>query len=225
VSLRNFFSFLGDGERQILGRVSNLLDSSIETSRHLLALAGYLKNYDYDAVEREYATTADLNEQVVQDHRSLVRELCTGSFFGGIREDLLALLELISSISDTSKRAARVFHERQSPKDVIDYFFKEDVELFISTCISAAELLRQGIVALEKTRDEVLTIVEKVEAKENEADAMKYAIIQHLFKNEIDAKSLDIVMLKDFLETADDVADYSESGSDVLSILVAKGYS
>jgi hypothetical protein len=31
--------------------------------------------------------------------------------------------------------------------------------------------------------------------------------------------------LQDFLETADDVADYSESGSDVLLILVAKGYS
>ena len=54
---------------------------------------------------------------------------------------------------------------------------------------------------------------------------MKYAIIQHLFKNEINAKSLDIVMLRDFLETADDIADNSENGSDVLSILVAKGYS
>jgi uncharacterized protein Yka (UPF0111/DUF47 family) len=60
---------------------------------------------------------------------------------------------------------------------------------------------------------------------EREADTMKYAIIQHLFKNEINAKSLDIVMLKDFLETADDIADNSENGSDVLSILVAKGYS
>lgn len=225
MSLRNFFSFLGNGERQILARVLNLLDSSMETSKHLLPLVGYLKKYDYDAVEREYATIADHDEQVAQDHRNLVRELCTGSFFGGIREDLLTLLELISNISDTSKRAARVFHERQVPQDVIDYLFKDDVELFISTCISDAELLGEGIKALERTKDEVLTIAEKVEAKEREADTMKYAIIQHLFKNEINAKSLDIVMLRDFLETADDIADNSENGSDVLSILVAKGYS
>jgi len=224
VSLRNFFSFLGNGEQQILDRVCKLLDSSIDTSRHLLALAGYLKSYDYDAVNREYATIADLEEQVAQEHRSLVRELCTGSFFGGIREDLLTLLELISNISDTSKRAARV-HERQVPKDVVDYLFKDDVELFISTCISVAELLLQGIEALGKNKEEVLSIAEKVEAMETKADTMKYAIIQHLFKNEINAKSLDIVMLKDFLETADDVADNSENGSDVLLILVAKGYS
>ena len=32
-------------------------------------------------------------------------------------------------------------------------------------------------------------------------------------------------MLKDFLNTADDVADNAEDGSDVLQILVAKGYS
>ena len=225
MSIRNFFRFLGDGEQQILVRVLKLLDGSIETSSHLLPLVEYLKKYDYDAVEREYATIADLDENVAQDHRNLVRELCTGSFFGGIREDLLNLLELISNISDTSKRAARVFHERQVPRDVIDYLFKDDIELFISTCISDAELLRDGIEALERTREEVLTLAEKVETKEREADTMKYAIIQDLFKNEINAKSLDIVMLRDFLETADDIADNSENGSDVLSILVAKGYS
>jgi predicted phosphate transport protein (TIGR00153 family) len=225
VSLRNFFGFLSNGERQILDRVCNLLESSIETSRHLLALAEYLKSYDYGAVRREYDTIADLEDRVTQEHRKLVREMCTGSFFGGIREDLLTLLELISNISFASKRAARVFHELQVPKDVVDYMFKDDVDLFISTCISAAETLRDGIKALEKNKNEVLSIVEKVEAKEREADTMKYAIIQNLFKNEINAKSLDIVMLQDFLETADDIADNSENGSDVLSILVAKGYS
>jgi len=225
VSLRNFFGFLSDGEQQILDRVSKLLDASIETSGHLLALAGYLKSYDYDAVEREYATIADLEERVAEEHRNIVRVVCTGSFFGGIREDLITLLGIISNISDTTKRAARVFHERQVPKDVVDYLFKDDVELFISTCISAADLLREGIKALERTKNEVLSMAEKVDAKERQADTMKYAIIQDLFKNEINAKSLDIVMLQDFLETADDIADYSQSGSDVLLILVAKGYS
>ena len=225
MSLRNFFGFLSNREQALLDRVSKLLDDSIQTSRHLLALTGSLKSYDYAAVDREFHTVADLEDRVAQEHRSLVREVCSGSFFGGIREDLLNLLEIINNISDTSKRAARVFHERQVPKDVIDYLFKDDVELFISTCIDAAELLKEGILALGKNKNEVLTIAEKIDEKESEADAMKYAIIKDLFKNEINAKSLDIVMLQDFLETADDVADFSESGSDVLLILVAKGYS
>ena len=108
---------------------------------------------------------------------------------------------------------------------MIEYWFRDDVEFFISTCISAAELLRDGIKAFEKTKNEVLSIADKVDEMENEADTMKYAITQDLFKNAINAKSLDMVMLRDFLETADDIADFSEEGSDILQILVAKGYS
>jgi len=201
------------------------MDISIKSARHLLQLVQHLQNYDYEAVDREFALIADLKKEAYSEHRSLVRLLSTGSFFGGIREDLLSLLELVVNISDTSKRCAMIFHDMRVPKEVVDYFFQGDVGAFLSTCIAAAELLKGAIQALEKNKEEVLSLSEQVEEKEAEADEIHHSIVRHLYKNEINAKSLDIIVLTDFLHIADDIADYSEQGSDVLVILLAKGYS
>ena len=223
--ISDLFSFLGSGERKILGGVISLLDLSIESSQHLLSLVMQLKIRDYEAVDKEFETISNLESQADDERRNLVRVLCTGSFFGGIREDLLNLLDLIGNISHSAKHSAMVFHDSKLPKEVIDYFFQEDVASFITTCTSASQLLKTAIQALETNKGEVLSIAEKVEEKEAQADEIHHSIVRHLYKNEINAKSLDIVELTDFLHLADDIADNAENGSDVLQILVAKGYS
>jgi predicted phosphate transport protein (TIGR00153 family) len=223
--ISDLFSFLGSGERQTLERIIKLQDMSIETSQHLLLLLQRLKDHDYGGVDREFAIITDLERSVEDEHRSLVRLLCTGSFFGGIREDIINLVGLVEHIAHASKHSAMMFRDMKLPQDVVDYFFQEDVPSFISTCIAAAQLLNEAIKALEKNKDEVLSLAEEIEKKESEADAIQHNIVRHLFKNEINAKSLDITVLKDFLHMADDIADDSASGSEVLSILVAKGYS
>jgi predicted phosphate transport protein (TIGR00153 family) len=223
--LTDFFSFLGSGERQIVNQIQGLLDISSETARHVLKQVELLKNYDYEGVDREFEAIDDLKTKAYSEHRSLVRLLSTGSFFGGIREDLLSISEMIVNIADTSKRCAMIFHDMQVPKEVVDYFFQGDVEAFLSTCINATELLKEAIAALEKNKNEVLSLTEKVEEKEADADDIHHSIVRHLYRNEINAKSLDIIVLTDFLHIADDIADYSEEASDVLVILIAKGYS
>jgi len=225
MALKAFFQFFSRGERTIIARVVLMLDRAIEASEHLLVQTRALRAYDYEAVTSEYAIIDDIEGKLDQDHRDLVREICTGSFFGGIREDLLALLENIDSIADASKDAAKIFRERRVPQDVVDYFFKADVEEFLAKCIDATKVFREDIKALEKSKSEVLLLSEEVEQREEEADALRNGVIEHLFRNEINGSALDIIMLKDFLVTADDVADNAEHGSDVLQILVAKGYS
>jgi predicted phosphate transport protein (TIGR00153 family) len=223
--LSDFFKFLGSGERQTLNRVVALLDMAIDSSQHLLILVQDLKTYDYDSVEKEFHIIDDLEGKTDDEHRALVRTICTGSYFGGIREDLLSLLEVIDNIPDSAKHAAEIFRDIQLSKEVVDYFFMEDVGSFISTCIESVKEFKETVLALEKNKEDVLSLAEKVEAKEDGADEKHHSIVRHLYKNEINAKSLDIIMLKDFLTTVDDIADNAEHGSDILLILVAKGYS
>ena len=223
--LKDIFGFFSRGEQEIIGKVVRNLDVSIDAARHLLKLVVSLQRYDYDDVNREYEIIADLEEKGDELHRTLVREIATGSFFGGIREDLLNLLERIDSIADESKDSGKIFHLRRIPKETVNYLFKGDVVSFITTCVKTAELLRESILALEKSKSDVLTLVEKVEQSEEEADAIRYGILETLLKNEIGGDVLDIIMLKDFLNTADSIADNAENGSDVLQILIAKGYS
>jgi predicted phosphate transport protein (TIGR00153 family) len=219
------FGFFSSGEKRILGNVVANLDVSIDAARHLMKLVSSLQKYDYEDVDAEYGIIASLEEKEDVMHRSLVREIAMESFFGGIREDFLNLLERIDSIADEAKDAAKIVHQRKIPKDTVDYLFRGDVSLFISTCVKTAELLRDSVLALEKSKTEVLSLVEAVEKSEEEADAIRYGILENLLKNEINGNVLDIILLKDFLNTADDVADNSEYGSDVMQILVAKGYS
>ena len=225
MSLKNIFSFLSRGEHSIIERVVALLDVSIDSANHLVVLSESLRAHDYEAVDREFETIHALERKVDEDHRQLVREIATGSFFGGIREDLLDLLELIDNIADSAKNSAQIFHQIRFPDEVIDYLFQGDVGSFIKSVIDAAETFKQAIRSLEKDKDEVLSLTEKVEKDERQSDELHHKIVQHLFKNEINAKSLDIIMLRDFLSLVDDIADNSEGGSDVLQVLVAKGYS
>ncbi len=183
------------------------LDVSIDAARHLLKLVISLQKYEYDDVNAEYKIIADLEEKGDELHRTLVREIATESFFGGIREDFLNLLEKIDSIADEAKDAGKIFHQRHVPKETVNYLFKGDVISFISTCVKTTELFRESILALEKDKRDVLSLVERVEESEESADTIRYAILENLLKNEINGDVLDIVMLKDFLNTADDVAD------------------
>lgn len=223
--LRGVFGFMSRGEKEILDKVLQNLDVSIDTARHLQKQVDFLKSYDYDSVDSEWKIIADLEEKGDELHESLVREIVTGSFFGGIREDFLNLLERIDSIADEAKDAGKTFYLRRIPKETVDYMFNGDVDSFIATCVKTTELFRDSIVALEKNKMEVLSLVEKVEQSEEDADTIRYSILGNLLKNDINADVLDIIMLRDFLNTADGIADNAENGSDVLQILIAKGYS
>ncbi len=223
--ISDLFSFFSSGEREIIDQVVSLVDLSIQSAQELLKQVELLKEYDYEGMDREFSIIDDLKTKAYSQYRSLVRQLSTGSFFGGIREDLLSVSEMIVNIADASKRCSLVFHDLQEPREVIDYFFQGDVEGFLSTCISANELLKDAIYALEKNKEEVLSLAEKIDEKETDADDIHHEIVRHLFKNEINANSLDIIALSDFLHMADDIADYSEIASDHLVILIAKGYS
>lgn len=200
------------------------LDVSIDAAKHLELQVKSLQKYDYDNVNSEFKIISDLEEKEDDLHRALVREIVTGSFFGGIREDFLNLLECIDSIADEAKDAGKIFHLRHIPKETIDYLFRRDVGAFIATCLRTTKLLRDSIHALQEEKVDILAQVEKVERSEEEADAIRYIVIENLLRNEIEANVLDIIMLKDFLNTADGIADNAEDGSDVLRVLVAKGY-
>jgi predicted phosphate transport protein (TIGR00153 family) len=223
--LRKRLDFLSRGEKDILDEVISNLDLSLETARHLLKQVDFLKIHDYSNVLKEYEIISNLETEADSVHLKSVERICSGSFFGGIREDFLALLECIDSIADSAKGAARIFRAREVSVKAIDYFFKEDVVLFVETCIEAVEVFRSAVVALGESKSEVIKLAAQVERKEEEADAVKATVLENLLKNKVDAEVLDVIMLKDFIGIADNVADYAEDGSDVLLTLVAKGYS
>ena len=98
---------------------------------------------------------------------------------------------------------------------------------YVHKLIETVEELKKALKALQEknAKNNVVKLSVQVERREEEADEIRDSILENLLKNEINVDSLDVVMLREFLVKADDVADNAEDASDVLLTLIAKGYS
>ncbi len=220
------FSIFSRGEDEVLKLVITNLDFAIETARGLVKLVDSLKNHDKSMVLSVAKSIGEMETKADSMHQKAIEDISSGSFFGGIREDLLEILEYIDNIADAGKDSSRVFSQRNIPLEVTDYLFKRDVRSFIDKLIETDDALKVAVLALgeKDAKTKVVELATKVERKEEEADEIRASILDNLLKNEIKADPLDIIMLKEFLEIADDVADSAEDASDVLLVLIAKGY-
>jgi predicted phosphate transport protein (TIGR00153 family) len=219
-------SFFSRGESKVLSFATSNLDYCIEIAHHLTNLVYALKNHDRAKTLQEVKIISEMETRADEMHQEAVRTISAGSFFGGIREDILSLLEHIDNMADAAKDSSRIFSQRDISFETIDYLFKRDVASFINKLIESGEQLKLAALALSNkdAKTKVLELSAKVERKEEEADELRAKILDNLLRNEIQADPLDIILLKQFLEVADNVADGAEDASDVLVILIAKGY-
>ena len=221
-----FFDFLSRGENRILDQVVGHLEASIDAAHHLPILVSALQAHNRAAVLQECKLIGEIETRADALHQKAVEQISSGSFFGGVREDILLLLEEIDNIADAAKDSSRIFLQRDISSSAIDYMFKQDVLSFVNKLVETAEALKKAVLALREknAKTEVVKLSVQVERREEEADEIRGSILENLLRNEIKADPLDIVMLREFLETADNVADNAEDASDVLLILIAKGY-
>jgi predicted phosphate transport protein (TIGR00153 family) len=220
------FGLLSRGENEVLDLVSSNLDYSIKTAGHLIQLVDALRRHDRQTALEEIKTIGDMETKADEMHIAAVERVSGGSFFGGIREDILELLETIDNIADAAKDSSRIFSQRYIAFETIDYMFRIDVTSFVKTLLDTANDLKVAVQALaeKNAKTRIVELATKVERREEAADDIRVSILDNLLKNEIKADPLDIILLKQFLEVADDVADSSEDASDVLLVLVVKGY-
>ena len=158
-------------------------------------------------------------------HRELSTKIAEGAFFGGVREDILNLLERIDDIADAAKDAARYLgSDSQLVGQAPDLLKLEQMKLFVADLGSAVAALTELVKALKVGKKEALSKVHSVESFEEEADTHKAAILKVLFANERSMDPVTVIQLRDFIFVADNIADRAEDASDVILILIAKGY-
>ncbi len=159
-------------------------------------------------------------------HRTLSMAVAEGAFFGGIREDILSLLETMDSVADSAKGAAR-FLESDEDLDAfaLALLASDDMKSFLSSLRAAVASLGDLILALRLGKKELLSRVSKVEEHEKAADSSKAKLVKALFRSSPSKPDpVTVIQMRDFLFVADNIADYAEDASDVVLVLVAKGY-
>lgn len=158
-------------------------------------------------------------------HRELSLKVAEGAFFGGVREDILNLLEKIDDIADSAKDAARsITSDSRLGHEAREFLGSDDMKKFLEDLKSSVSALSELVRAFDKGKAEVLSKVHTVEEFEEWADTRKDALVKRLFAASKEMDPVTVILLRDFIFVADDIADNAEDASDVILVLVAKGY-
>jgi uncharacterized protein len=211
------------------GIVKRMVDDVLlvrETEQTLPNLVSAVAAGDIAACIESRKKIFELEYKAAALQRELSTKVAEGAFFGGVREDILNLIVKIHDIADRTKDAARMITlARVTDAKAIEVLRSEDMKQFLANLDNAVVALKGLIEAFAIDRKTVLERVHNVEEYEEAADVFKQNMLVALFaKTDGGTDPVTLILVRDFLFCADDVADRSENASDVALILVAKGY-
>jgi uncharacterized protein len=216
----------GGKEGTILRKMVDDVLLVMKTERGLSDLVSAVAEGDMAACAARRASIFDLESRAAVLHRELSAQIAEGAFFGGVREDILNLVGLMYDIADKAKDAARLITlARVTDSRAIEVLRSDDMKQFLRSLDMAVVSLQGLIEAFAISRKAVLERVHVVEDYEEAADTFKNNMLMAIFDTThggIDPVTL--MLVRDFLFCADDVADRAEDASDVALVLVAKGY-
>ncbi|HKT21435.1 MAG TPA: DUF47 family protein [Nitrososphaerales archaeon] len=218
------FLSIGKKEKSIFDGILRLIDTVSEGVDAFEASVLAFAKGDADAQET-VKKVFDAETKADGIHKELSLKVAEGAFFGGVREDILNLMERIDDIADSAKDAARFLSEDSRLGDEAkSVLASENMKLFLADVRAAVAALKDLVKALKVGRKQALGVIERVEYFEEEADSHKDALLKELFGQAATMNSVHVIQLRDFTFIADDIADNSEDASDVIMVLLAKGY-
>ncbi|MDG6898847.1 MAG: DUF47 family protein [Nitrososphaerota archaeon] len=189
------------------------------------AVVGAVASKDAQETRSSYQRVLEDEKKADDFHRSLSEEIAEGAFFGGIREDMINLLEKIDNIADSAKGAARLITAEETLDDfAVSLLGSEQMKMFVGDIVATVDALGSALEAFGAGRKEILARATRVEEFEEAADARKDEVAKKLFAKENRPDAVTVVQMRDFLLVADNIADNAEDASDMVLILVAKGY-
>lgn len=225
MKFRRLFDLKGR-EEEVFDFITKHLDLTILAVEYLYKSMEYLKMKDAESFEKNYSEIDRLETRADEIQREIVSRICEGAFFGGIREDLLNLLEKVDNIADSAKDAAKILKVRRLGDHIMSHLFEnDDLFEYLLNCTLAVRKVKEVISGLRKGKDAALEPIKLVEEYEEKADDIKTGILKRIFERADQFDVLSVVQIQNFINIADNIADNAEDATDIVLILIAKGYS
>jgi predicted phosphate transport protein (TIGR00153 family) len=219
------FSFINRKESKVIQEIEGYFKIVRRTVDGFASLVKAMADKDQTEAKNLFQLVLDGESETDSVHRTLSMAIAEGAFFGGIREDILNLLETMDNVADSAKDAARFLESEEDLDDfALSLLGSDEMKTFVSNLQSAVGALGDLIGAFELGKKEILSRIAAVEEWEEAADASKDQLMRRLFKSSSNPNPVTVIQMRDFLFVADDIADYAEDASDVILVLAAKGY-
>ncbi|MCS6767167.1 MAG: DUF47 family protein [Candidatus Nitrosocaldus sp.] len=195
----------------------------MDTLRSFKSMIDALIALDLEKGKGYLAMVDELETKADGVHRENVIKVCKGSFFAYMREDILTFMERVDDIADSAKEASRVLMIRKVPDDALLRFLNANTTAYIDGSMETVMRLIDLVNSLHEKREIILERVKRVEQSEESVDAMKSTVLHELYSNST-YDILTVIQLKEFIQLVDRIADSAEDASDVIILMLAKGY-
>lgn len=219
------FLSIGKKERAVLDGAENHLKVVLSTVDAFMRLVDSVARKDDSSANLAFTEVLKQETEADTLQRDLSLKIAEGAFFGGVREDMLTLLEKIDNIADSAKDASRLL-VLQGGLDAgaIRILGSASMRAFVSNVRSAVEALGSLLSSFRAGKKAALPKVQVVEEMEEAADSSKDNLLKELFGGAASMDPLSIIQMRDFIFVTDDIADNAEDASDEVLVLLAKGY-
>jgi predicted phosphate transport protein (TIGR00153 family) len=212
-------------EGAMIDRLQDCLRIVRETEQEIPALVGAVAESDVTSCRSRRGRIFELELRAAEAKRDLSTQIAEGAFFGGVREDMINLLDKIEKIADKAKDAARLITLAEvTDARAREILRSDDMRRFLENLDLAVVALQHLIEAFAIDRKTILERVHAVDEFEEAADGFKQNILAALFERSRGIDPVTVILVRDFVFNADDMADNAQHASDVVLVLVAKGY-
>jgi hypothetical protein len=199
-----------------------------ECASHLVPLFEAVMAQDWARVEREQQEMVRLEKEADQLKKSVRIHLPKSLFLPVPRSDLLELLSVQDKVANRAKDIAGLMLGRQM---VIPATLQPLMLTYVQRCVDASaqalkamneldELLETGFGGREATLVE--TMIEELDAIEQDNDRLQIEVRRQLFKLEKDLPPVDVMFLYQIIDWIGDVADRAQRVGNRLEQLLAR---
>jgi len=194
------------------------IDTVTELEKAMIAASNKEAGEAKKAIERLFVVETEIDEL----RRSVFEELTRGSLPPQDREDIMHLVKRLDTMADHVKDAGRslkLLLESQMPKDIWSELTDMTKDL-----VEESAILRKSIEKLGVDTGEVRTLAKKVDDIETRVDDRYLRLKGMLLKYGRDMDAGMLLILRDLLQSLEEVADSCDDTADYVRILtVARG--
>ncbi|MCL7384308.1 MAG: DUF47 family protein [Thaumarchaeota archaeon] len=212
-------------ERKVVDSIEEYIRKIVETVKYLMDISNSIKKGRLGDIVKIYNNIDTLETEADSMRRVISEELCKGTYFAHIREDLLNLVEEIDNIADYTKDSVKQLVITTPSWDLLYFTFSiPEMDKYIQSCIKASEKLLESFRIFKENMEKAKPILQEIEDIEEEADELKTLIIKSIFREADRFKVLDVIQVKEMIDIMDNICDSAEDASDVLFQIIAQRY-
>lgn len=202
-------------EKELMGFCKTHADKIVETVVHLKQVVYSFCDDDQEGLQKGFKLVFEKEREADEIKRKILEELSTGPFHPIDREEVVRFVLTADDVAANAKSAARKI--RSSSTKEVTQEIKDGLKGLSDRLINIVDTMRDAFSQLLKDPKSAIKIADKVERIEEEIDDYRVELVEKILKLGNTAKSLSAwLMLKEAVESMENVADRSEDVADVI---------